>query len=157
MIARRIAPLAAALVLAACSTGGSTSPPVTQPASVAGEYAGTLKDSAIGTQSAGIALSEHGSAAGGTLTFGSGAAAESGSVSLAISGNTLNGSATFDVNGSACTIAMSATYAGNTLSGTYTPVTPSCLGRNGSFTLTQTCAGVSAAAARKPQDVIPFC
>lgn len=146
----------AALLLAGCSGGGTTSPTLSAPLAIAGEYTGTVTDSVAGSQAATTTLSQHGAAIGGTLTIGSGQAAQAESVALTISGSGLNGSGTVIVNGATCTFAITGTYANNAITGTSTAVS-GCAGRSGTLTLYQQCGNPVASAARRTQGVVPSC
>ena len=145
----------AGLALAGCSNG-STALPSASTTVIAGEYLGTTTDPVGGAQPVATTLAQHGSAVGGTLMLGSGAASNPESIALTISGSTLSGSGTATFNGAVCTFTINATYANNQISGTYVPV-GGCAGRSGTISLTQQCANPAASAARRAQGAVPSC
>jgi hypothetical protein len=145
----------ACAALVACGGSTATTPVASAPIVVAGEYMGTVSDSAGGAAGGDLVLAQHGANAGGTMTITSGSTSTVESVALTLAGSSLNGSGVMDVNGAACTFAIAANVSNNALTATYSGV--SGCANTGSWSLTQTCSGTTASDSRNAQGVIPRC
>ena len=140
------------LVLSGCNGSSSGLPANTQAVPVtAGDYTGTATDSAMGTGTAAITLSQTGSSIGGTLieTLAGGTLNNTFAVVTDTSGN-LSGNSVATVNNVACGFKVAATYDSTTgqLNGTYTAYS-GCTGQSGTFALTQQCTNPSSSLRRR--------
>ncbi|MEO9171371.1 MAG: hypothetical protein ABI282_10895 [Candidatus Baltobacteraceae bacterium] len=147
-----VALLAAVLALSGCNGSNSSLP--TNPQSVpqtAGDYVGTVTDSAMGSGTSAITFSQTGSSIGGTLveTFPGLTLFNTFALVTDLSGN-LSGNAVATVANSACGFKVAATYNSTTgqLNGTYTAYS-GCSGETASFTLTQQCTNPSSSFRRR--------
>ena len=151
---------AGAVAVSGCDNGTTTAAPVaTALTDIAGEYTGTVQDSALGAQTAATTLAEHGASIGGALTLTSGASTSTWAIAWTLTtANAVSGSGSVSVNGPTCTFAMTGTYnpANGQITGTYQAVN-GCSGRTGSFTLTQQCSNPTAADRRRAMGVTQPC
>jgi len=141
------------VAFAGCNSSTSSVPAA--PPVVAGEYVGPVVDSVDGTLTGDVILSQHGSNLGGAMTIASSKVAGVASVALTVAGSTLSGSGVRDINGAACNFGITGTIVNGTITATYMGVN-GC-SRSGSWSLTQTCVGVSQSAARKAEGLSPAC
>jgi hypothetical protein len=137
--------MAAIIVIASagCSKSSSSTPPVTTPTNISGQYSGTMQDAQSGSGTATASLAQRGADAGGTITDVGTSATLSAQVSLVISSsNAVDGTIVINYpsNGPTCTFTTTGTYdtSTNVLSGSYTAVT-NCSGDTGTYSLTQQC------------------
>jgi hypothetical protein len=149
---RRSFPFALALLLgfSACSSTGSAGSsvptaqtPLAVPAIattlVAGEYSGTVTDSARKKGTATLQLSQSVFTTGGSLNQKYGTKAVHGVVALSLSGTSLSGNEV-TLGPGPCTFSMTAKYDTKTavLSGSYSAINR-CNGESGTFKLTERC------------------
>jgi hypothetical protein len=148
--------LIAALMLPACSSSSAPVVTFSQPADVAGQYAGTVQDSVAGTQAVGTStLSQHLSSVGGALVMPIGSESVSWTVGAS---NAVSGSGALEVAGATCLFVMTGSYNPSTfqITGSYSAAS-GCSGRTGTYTLTQTCSEPVESKDRRPQTVPPRC
>lgn len=133
-----------ACALAGCNSSTTSTAPATPApalANVAGQYRGTVSDSAFGGGKALGDFSQSGSAVGGRLqlTYGSQKILNSVALTLKRSGS-LAGSATATIGSAACTFDLNATYDSTTfeLTGNYSAAA-GCSGENGTFAMREIC------------------
>jgi hypothetical protein len=156
----RLVPIALALLLgfAACSAPGtSAGVPTSQALAassdslvqllVAGQYSGSVTDSARGKGKAVLQLAQSISSAGGSLKQTYGAKTVQSVVSFGLSGQSLNGNEV-TLGSKPCTFSVAAKYNPKTyvLSGSYT-ADVGCQGQSGKFKLTEKCYYVTPSAA----------
>ncbi len=142
LFARTAALMAAACVaLAGCSS--PSTPSVSTPSNISGDYSGTMQDALGGAGTATATFAQHGANAGGAITDVESSTTLTAQVSLTISSsNNVSGTMVIDYpnNGPTCTFKTTGTYATSThvLSGSYTAVT-NCTGDTGTYSLVQQC------------------
>lgn len=133
-----------AFLTAGCNNATSTTTPAMpapKPANVAGQYRGTVTDTAFGSGKALGDFSQTGTTVGGRLklTYGSETILNSVAMKLAHA-NSLSGSAVATIGKVACTFAISATYDSTTfdLTGNYS-ASNGCSGESGTFAMKERC------------------
>lgn len=122
--------------LSDCSGGGGGSPMGAAPASIGGNYSGSLEDSVAGSGSVGLSITQSGSRISGQFadTFSNPAIDNGGSLSGTVTGSTFSGSVKSVFVG-ACGFSIKGSLSGSTLSGTYSAT--SCSGvETGTFSVT---------------------
>jgi hypothetical protein len=134
-----------ACALAGCNSSTTSTTPATPApalANVAGQYRGTVSDSAFGAGKALGDFSQSGASVGGRLqlTYASQKILNSVALTLKKSGS-IAGSATATIGNAACTFAVTATYDSTTfrLTGNYSAST-GCSGQSGSFAMREICS-----------------
>jgi hypothetical protein len=151
----RAASLTAAALLALTACNSSTSPSTTstpQPANISGDYSGTVQDAQAGSGSATGTLAQHGTSAGGAITFTPNSGSLTAQMSLSINAsNAISGAIVIDYpNGTTCTFGTTGSYDTNTnvLSGSYSAKT-NCSGDTGTYNLTQQCTDTVTSSLRR--------
>lgn len=149
----RAAALAAAAIIALAACNSSTSPSTpAQPTNISGDYAGTVQDAQAGSGAATGTLAQHGTGAGGAITFTPSSGALTAQMSLSINAsNAVSGAMVIDYpDGTTCTFSTTGSYStsSNVLSGSYTAKT-NCAGDTGTYSLTQQCTDTITSAERR--------
>lgn len=137
-----VATLVVIFALIGCNKSNSGVPSTPTPVpQAAGGYSGTVTDSAMGSGTATLTLSQSGSSIGGTLveTFPTTTLNNTFALVTDVSGN-LSGNGVATVNNVACGFTVAGTYNTTTgqLTGTYTAFS-GCTGQSGTMTLLQQC------------------
>lgn len=151
---------AALIALAACNSSTSPSTSTPQPTNISGDYAGTVQDARAGSGAATGTLAQHGTNAGGAITFTPASGALTAQMSLSINAsNAVSGAMVIDYpDGTTCTFSTTGTYSTgtNVLSGSYTAKT-NCAGDTGTYSLTQQCTDTITSAERRRMALPPNC
>ncbi|HEY8297153.1 MAG TPA: hypothetical protein VIG32_03925 [Candidatus Baltobacteraceae bacterium] len=132
--------LAGALLLSACGGNDSNAAPQPLP-KIAGEYTGTVQDSASGAGTTAVTFSQSGSSVGGTLAMTYGAAKIDNALALTISsGGGLAGTALATINNATCAFHFTGTYdeTTNRVTGSYAAAS-GCAGQTGTYVLDRQC------------------
>jgi hypothetical protein len=113
---------------------------------IAGQYSGSIKDSARGKGTAVLQLAQGNASAGGSLKQTYSSKTVKGVVSFGLSGPSLNGNEVL-LGSSPCTFSITAKYNVKTyvLSGSYNAISR-CKGQSGTFKLTEQCYYVTPSA-----------
>ncbi|GEM_PF-5693216 len=125
--------LCVTLLIAGCGGGGSsTTPGNSTPASVAGNYSGSSRDSQAGNGIVSAAITQNGSIVSGYWGSAYSNGVNGGTLSGTVTGNTVSGTLTSQVAGG-CSGTFSGTVSGSTFSGSYTGTSAGCTNDTGSF------------------------